>query len=134
MTSDLRQEADALAAAEPASNRWALVLGAAVLWTLVVIFGWLLQPRVDHLIVGVDAANERVKVEIQCEAPIEGSGRDVSVALPPLDDGQAFPHEPCAEQYTEVVVVLASNVIFVGVLVATALWMRRRERESADES
>lgn len=123
-----------------AGRRFALIgTVAVVVWYVVVLAVWALQPLTDSVPVGVDytlQTPKAVSVEVDCNTLFETSSRGDS-ALPALkaqavgDPALAFQRTPCAVVHGHARVIFALNTVVFAAVVAVFLWLSIRWRRGS---
>jgi hypothetical protein len=107
-------------------RRIGLALGALVVWTLVLILAWAIQPLSHTQVVGFveldDGGFERVLETTECNSLFSSEARDESVALPDFEFGFAFPQPPCEKPHSDARITFVMNAVVIVILLAA--WIR----------
>lgn len=125
-----------------------IALGALVLWVLVLIFGWAIQPIDDTVPVEVDPTTELAAVLsarpdltppdairaqlVECNSLIANDARDFAEPLPALPVDYIYARTPCVGPHNGARVAAAVNIVAVIALVAGWVTISRRFRIDAE--
>ncbi len=125
-----------------------IAAGALVLWVLVLIFGWAIQPIEDTVPVEVDPASELAAILaerpdltppdavraqlVHCNSLFANDARDFAEPLPELPPEYVYARTPCIGPHNGARVAAAVNVVAVIALVVGWVMISRRFRLEAE--
>ena len=108
-----------------------LTLAAIVVWTLALIFGWVLQPLSDSMIVGFnepeDGVFEAVVETTECNTVLSSSAVDAENLRTDFEFGFDYRRPPCEELHREARYALAINIVLIlAAFVGWFTWVRQK--------
>lgn len=101
-----------------------LTLAAIVAWVLVLIFGWMLQPLSDTMIIGFEEPKEGVFEAVvdttECNSVLSSTAVDADNIRDDFEFGFDYSRPPCEDVHRDARYALAINVVLI--LAACAGW------------
>ncbi len=121
----------------PVAKRLVVALVAGLVWLVVLVFAWALQPLSDSMITGYNEREsggfDAVVVTTECNNLFASEARDSAVALPEFDFGFDFPRPPCEKTQSDARVAFALNIaLLLGLLAAWIFAFRGWRADTAD--
>lgn len=136
-----------LSTASP-SRRSAIAAGALVLWVLVLVFGWAIQPIDDTVPVEVDPNTELAAILtarpeltppdairaqlVECNSLLAADARDPAEPLPELPEDYIYARTPCVDPHNGARLTAVVNIVAVIALVVGWVVIARRFRLDTD--